>query len=146
MNPYSGLSVVYWLHMLATVIWIGSLAALSLLILPVARRTLDARAFSAFLNGIQQRLDPIAWLCLLVLVGTGLFQMSASPNYSGFLAIRGQWAFAILTKHIVFLGMTALSAYITSTPGVCCRLCGGWPYARRAARSCLRRTACSSAS
>lgn len=113
MNPYSGLSVIYWLHMLATVVWIGSLAAISLLILPVARRTLDARAFSAFLGGLQQRLDPLAWLSLVVLLGTGMFQMSASPHYSGFLAIRGQWAIAILTKHVVFLGMMALSAYVT---------------------------------
>ena len=113
MNPYSGLSVIYWLHMLATVVWIGSLAALSLLILPVARRTLDPAAFSAFLTGIQQRLDPLAWMSLVVLLGTGMFQMSANPNYSGFLAIRGQWAFAILTKHVVFLGMMALSAYVT---------------------------------
>jgi len=112
-NPYSGLSVIYWLHMLATVVWIGSLAAISLLILPVARRTLDARAFSAFLGGLQQRLDPLAWLSLVVLLGTGMFQMSASPHYSGFLAIRGQWAIAILTKHVVFLGMMALSAYVT---------------------------------
>jgi len=99
--------------MLATVVWIGSLAAISLLILPVARRTLDARAFSAFLGGLQQRLDPLAWLSLVVLLGTGMFQMSASPHYSGFLAIRGQWAIAILTKHVVFLGMMALSAYVT---------------------------------
>jgi uncharacterized membrane protein len=99
--------------MLATVVWIGSLAALSLLILPVARRTLDARAFSAFLNGLQQRLDPMAWLSLVILLGTGMFQMSANPNYSGFLAIRGQWAIAILTKHVIFLGMMALSAYVT---------------------------------
>lgn len=113
MNPYTGLSVVYWLHMLATVVWIGSLAALSLLILPVARRTLDREAFSAFLTGLQQRLDPLAWSSLVILLGTGMFQMSASPNYSGFLAIRGQWAIAILTKHVVFVGMTSLSAYVT---------------------------------
>ncbi len=99
--------------MLATVVWIGSLAALSLLILPVARRTLDRAAFSAFLGGLQQRLDPLAWMSLVVLLGTGMFQMSANPNYSGFLAIRGQWAIAILTKHLLFLGMMALSAYVT---------------------------------
>ena len=83
------------------------------MILPVARRTLDREAFSAFLTGLQQRLDPLAWSSLVILLGTGMFQMSASPNYSGFLAIRGQWAIAILTKHVVFVGMTSLSAYVT---------------------------------
>jgi uncharacterized membrane protein len=113
MIPYWGLSLIYWLHMLATVVWIGGLAALSLLILPVARRTLDPVAYSAFLSGLQQRLDPLAWMSLVVLVGTGLFQMSANPNYSGFLSIHNRWAAAILIKHVVFLGMAALSAYLT---------------------------------
>jgi uncharacterized membrane protein len=113
MIPDWGLSLIYWLHMLATVVWIGGLAALSLFILPVARRTLDPGSYSAFLNGLQQRLDPLAWLSLVVLIGTGMFQMSANPNYSGLLSIQNRWATAILIKHVVFLGMTALSAYLT---------------------------------
>jgi protein-S-isoprenylcysteine O-methyltransferase Ste14 len=58
-------------------------------------------------------LDPIAWLCLAVLVATGLFQMSANPNYSGLLAIDNSWAVAILVKHLVIVGMVAASAYQT---------------------------------
>ncbi len=107
------LSLAYWLHMLATVTWIGSLAALALLVLPAARRSLPGPAYAAFLVTLQRRLDPIGWLSLMVLVGTGLFQMSASPNYVGFLSIANPWAIAILIKHVVFLAMTATSASIT---------------------------------
>ncbi|HWQ83590.1 MAG TPA: CopD family protein, partial [Anaerolineales bacterium] len=62
---------------------------------------------------IQHRLDPIAWLCLAVLVATGLFQMSANPNYTGFLAVDNRWAAAILIKHLVIGIMVAVSAYQT---------------------------------
>jgi uncharacterized membrane protein len=112
-TPIWALSVTYWLHMLATVVWIGSLAALSLLVLPAAQKVLDAGAFAKLLDAIQRRLDPTAWICLLVLAGTGLFQMSASPSYQGFLSIRNTWAAAILIKHLVFLVMIAISAYLT---------------------------------
>ncbi len=111
--PVWALSLAYWLHMLATVTWIGGLAALTWLVLPAARRALQGTAYAEFLVSLQRRLDPLGWLSLLVLGGTGLFQMSASPNYKGFLAISNTWAAAILAKHLVFLAMTATSAVIT---------------------------------
>lgn len=112
-TPAWALSITYWLHMLATVVWIGSLAALVLLVLPAAQHTLDHKSFAGLLEAMQRRLEPIGWFCLIILTGTGLFQMSASHNYQGFLAIDNRWAVAILLKHIVFLLMVAASAYLT---------------------------------
>jgi uncharacterized membrane protein len=111
--PYWALSLIYWLHMLATVIWIGSLACLALLVLPAARKLPQDEHYAGFLSDLQRRLDPLGWVCLLVLVATGMFQMSANPNYSGFLAIDNRWAVAIFVKHVVFFGMTGVSAYLT---------------------------------
>ena len=113
LTPAWALSLAYWLHMLATVTWIGGLAAISLFVLPAARRTLDAGAYASFLQTIQKRLDPIAWLSLVILIATGMLQMSANPNYQGFLAIDNRWAAAILAKHLVILIMIGVSAYLT---------------------------------
>jgi uncharacterized membrane protein len=112
-TPFWALSLAYWLHMLATVAWIGGLVALVVLVLPAARRTLDANSFSRFLDHLQRRLDPLGWLSLAVLLATGLFQLSANPNYEGFLSISNRWAVSILIKHILFLGMIGISAYMT---------------------------------
>ncbi len=111
--PPAILALMYWLHMLATIAWLGGLSALSLFVLPAARKSLDATAFSSLLGRIQQRLQTAGWLSLAVLGATGMFQMSASPNYNGFLAIDNPWAAAILSKHIAVLVMVALSAYNT---------------------------------
>ena len=108
-----GLAIAYWLHMLATVFWIGGLAALVLLVLPAAQRSLDNEAFAKLLAGIQRRLEPLGWFCLALLAATGMFQMSESPHYQGFLAIQTTWAAAILVKHILFAVMVLLSAYLT---------------------------------
>lgn len=99
--------------MLATVLWIGALAVLSLLIIPIGRKNLQPEVFSSFLEAILRRLDPLAWLCLSILIVTGLFQMTGNPNYTGFLEISNRWAMAILIKHLVFLGMVGASAYMT---------------------------------
>ncbi|MDD5468964.1 MAG: CopD family protein [Anaerolineales bacterium] len=111
--PDWALSLAYWLHMLATVIWIGGLASLAIFVVPVAHATLPAGDYPRFLSKIQRRLDPLGWLCLLLLAGTGMFQMNANPNYVGLLAIDSRWALAILVKHLLFLGMAGVSAGLT---------------------------------
>jgi len=123
-TPTWALALIYALHMLSTVVWIGGLAALVTLVLPAAQRTLDIKSYAALLENIQRRLDPLGWFCLAVLAGTGMFQMSANPNYHGFMAINNRWAMAILLKHGGYLLMIGVSAYIS-----------GWllPNLRRAA-------------
>ncbi len=112
-TPFWALSIAFWLHMLATVAWIGGLVALVVLILPVARRVLDANNYSHFLENLQHRLDPLSWFSLAILLATGLFQLSSNPNYEGFLSISNRWAISILVKHILFFGMIVVSAYMT---------------------------------
>ncbi|MCL5429458.1 MAG: CopD family protein [Chloroflexi bacterium] len=111
--PHWALLVSFWLHMLATVVWIGGLAALALFVLPTMRRSLKAGEFAKWLTALNKRLDPIGWLSLGLLTFTGLVQMDANPNYAGFLAFSNPWSQAILLKHVAFLGMIAVSAYIT---------------------------------
>jgi len=115
MTPPSiwALSLAYWLHMLATVAWIGGLVTLSVLVLPAARQSLDDQAYTGLIGRLRRRLDPLGWASLLVLAATGMFQMSANPNYQGFLAIDNPWAVAILVKHLVFLAMIGVSAFLT---------------------------------
>ena len=104
------LTLLYWLHMLATVAWLGSLSGLALIFLPAARKSLDLPTYALLLGRIQPRVQQIGWLSLVILGATGMFQMSANPNYHGFLSIDTPWAKAILTKHLAVLVMVALSA------------------------------------
>lgn len=111
--PSWALALTYWLHMLATVTWIGSLASISLLILPAMRRSLDPETQLVFLEAMQKRLEPIAWFSMSLLVLTGLFQMSVNEHYDGFLSVSTQWSLAILTKHLLGIGMVVVSAIQT---------------------------------
>ena len=112
-TPTWALSIAYWFHMLATVTWIGGLAVLSLLVLPVADETLDGETYEKFLAGIRRRLDSLGWFSIVVLLASGMLQMSANPNYEGFLSISGLWAGAILIKHALFGIMVTLIGYYT---------------------------------
>src|SRR5688500_6312675 len=111
--PSWALALTYWLHLLATVSWVGSLAAISFLILPAMQRSLNPETQLVFLEAMQKRLEPIAWFSMSLLVLTGLFQMSVNPHYDGFLSTSTQWSLAILTKHILGIVMVVVSALQT---------------------------------
>lgn len=111
--PDWALTLAFWLHMLATIAWIGPLAALALFLIPIGRRSLAPDDFADLLTEVQRRLDPLAWFSLVTLVATGLIQMSGNPNYEGLLSINNRWAAAILAKHVAFAGMIAVSAAMT---------------------------------
>ena len=107
------LAIIFWLHMLATVTWIGSLAAINLLVLPASTRTLKLVDQLSFIAAVQKRLEPLAWFCMGLLLVTGLFQLSTSPHYDGFLNTSTQWSLAILVKHGLAIVMVIVSAIQT---------------------------------
>lgn len=96
--------------MAATVVWIGGLF-FQALVLPPALRRLAERG--QVLEALQRRFQPLAWLSLAVLIGTGLIQMSANPNYTGVLSIENSWSRAILAKHLAVGVMVVVGVYQT---------------------------------
>lgn len=107
------LTGAYWLHMAATVVWIGGLFFQSAILHP----SLDGKSSNnealRLLRRVRRRFQPLSWLSLAVLVGTGLIQMSASPNYQGLLGLGNRWAAAIFVKHIVIVLMVGAAALQT---------------------------------
>ena len=111
--PAWALALTFWLHLLATVTWVGSLAGVSFLVLPAMERSLNSETQLVFIEAMQKRLEPIAWFCMSLLLVTGLFQMSVNPHYDGFLSTSTQWSLAILAKHLLGIIMVVVSAIQT---------------------------------
>jgi uncharacterized membrane protein len=111
--PFPLLAFFYWLHMLATVVLVGSLSALSRLLLPAMRRSLSERDQVSLMDALQRRLEPLVWFCLGLLIVTGLFQMSVHPNYNGLLATGTRWSLALFVKHLMVVLILVVSAVQT---------------------------------
>lgn len=113
-HPSTGiLALLYALHMLATVLWLGGTGALLLWVIPFLQKTQPPEKRAALLENLQRRFDPLVWLCFIVLAATGMFQMSAHPRYQGLLAIENRWATALFIKHLLFIGMGGINTALT---------------------------------
>ncbi|MGH2523015.1 MAG: CopD family protein [Anaerolineales bacterium] len=107
------LALAFWLHMVATTVWVGGLALMALVVWPGARAALGpGPQLAELLRAWQRRFNPLAWVSLAVLIVTGLVQMSANKNYDGFLNIANPWTAAILAKHLAVGGMVLIGGYM----------------------------------
>ena len=111
--PNWALTISYWIHLLATVVWLGGMVSVALFILPYVQNKLPLEEREPILSKLQVTLNSIGWFCVFLLAGTGLFQMSAHPSYQGFLAIDNNWAIAILIKHILIIVMVIAMGYLS---------------------------------
>lgn len=103
------LAASYWVHLLSTVVWLGGIAMMALIAWPALRQgTLSSNQWFQ----LQKRLLPWVNASLILLLITGFIQMTNDENYSGFLAIDSLWAGAMLFKHIAYLGMVIIAAYL----------------------------------
>lgn len=103
------LAISYWIHLLATVVWLGGLALMALVAWPALRQgRLDSNQWF----GLQKGLSPWANVSLVLLLITGFVQMTNDGNYTGFLSVDSLWAWAILLKHVAFVALVALTAYV----------------------------------
>ncbi|HET6443104.1 MAG TPA: CopD family protein, partial [candidate division Zixibacteria bacterium] len=98
-----------WFHLLATVVWLGGLVSMAIIAWPkVRQRILSADQWVT----VQKRFTPWANASLVILWVTGFLQMTADPNYEGFLTVDSLWAKAILIKHLAVIGMMIFGIYI----------------------------------
>ena len=105
------LALSYFLHLVATVVWIGGLVIMAIVVWPGLRRAAsDEAAFARAIEAIDARFRPLSGLSLAVLVVTGFIQMTASKNYKGFLDFSNVWAQVILLKHVSIIGMIVVGA------------------------------------
>ena len=93
--PAWALTLSYGLHLLATVALVGGLFTQAILVLPAASQDTASRAELAMARRISKRFQPIAWLSLAILAGTGMLQMTGNPSYRGFVAIENPWSAAL---------------------------------------------------
>lgn len=111
--PVWALSISYLVHLVATVVWLGGLFTMTIFILPFIQENFAPDQKEKVLTTIQTKLNPLGWLCLFILTGTGMFQMSEHPAYEGFLTIDNSWAIAIFIKHLFIILMVIAMGYTT---------------------------------
>jgi uncharacterized membrane protein len=103
------LALSHFLHLVATVVWIGGLVLMTVVVWPETRALIarhdEHKILLDLMDRMRKKFYPLANLSLVVLTVTGLFQMDRDPHYDGLFQFTNDWTRVILLKHVAVLGM-----------------------------------------
>ncbi len=91
--------LITWVHLAAAIVLIGGLLYSQLVLTPVARDTPSDLKSREVVRLSGRRFRTIAWVCLILLILTGAYQML---NESGFARIETTWGVVLMLKLLLF--------------------------------------------
>jgi uncharacterized membrane protein len=101
------LSLSYWLHSLATVVFIGYFVVLAAVVLPVLSKPENGPALSQ----VSKRSRWWMYAALLVFLVTGAYLTLVDPQYMGLGNFKSIWAVLMLLKHLLLLVMAGMAGW-----------------------------------
>lgn len=104
------LATSYWIHLIATVIWIGGIYFILFIAIPSAKNILGGEA-GKLMGEISKRFTPIANYSILLLFITGVALTGLNKQFSGIGIFENKWTLILAIKHIIVLGMVVIHFY-----------------------------------
>src|SRR4030065_2730983 len=104
------LAVSFWLHLVATVTWIGGIVFILFIAIPTAKQVLGAEA-GKLMGEISKRFTPIANYNIILLIVTGVVLTAVNKQFSGIGNFGNSWFLGLIVKHVLVLGMVAVHFY-----------------------------------
>ncbi|HDL19097.1 MAG TPA: hypothetical protein ENH29_08585 [Bacteroidetes bacterium] len=105
-------SLSNFLHILATVVWIGGIVMILLVILPGAKVVLESKSLvSKLMKDISKRFTFMANISIIVLIITGIIITKYNKNFTGFLDFDNYVNIVIFIKHLFVAAMVIIHFY-----------------------------------
>ncbi len=103
-------TVVLFVHNLCTVLWVGGMMALGLSVMPSAKQVLGmGPQTKKLMDTIQKHLSRIVYVCIVLLIATGMLMAKRSPAFHGLFHFGNPYATALSIKHILTILMVAIA-------------------------------------
>ena len=104
------ISLFYWLHAMATVVFIGHFVLLAVIYLPVLAKSGNG----SVLSEISKRSRSWMYASLIIFIVTGIYLMIVDPNYRGVGNFSNLWAVMMLIKHILIVAMIGMGFFFNA--------------------------------
>jgi uncharacterized membrane protein len=104
------LAAASWLHLIATVIWIGGIAFILFIAMPSARQVMGADA-GKLMGEVSKRFTPVANYSIAILVLTGAVMAVLNNRFSSSAIPENNWIIVLAVKHILVLTMIVIHFY-----------------------------------
>ena len=100
----------YWIHLVATVLWIGGITFILFIAIPSSKQVLGADA-GKLMGEIAKRFTPLANYSIAFMIITGIALAGLNKESSGFEILKNNWTMVLTLKHILVFGMIVIHFY-----------------------------------
>ncbi|MHB1325189.1 MAG: CopD family protein [Thermoleophilia bacterium] len=104
------LAAASWLHLIATVVWIGGIAFILFIAMPSARQIMGTDA-GKLMGDISRRFTPVANYSIALLVLTGAAMAVLNNRFSSSTILDNNWIIILAAKHILVFTMIVIHFY-----------------------------------
>lgn len=105
------LSAMNWLHLLATVVWIGGVFINVLVLSPAAKESLEPPMMMRLWGGVMKRFRMMVYVSMAIFIGTGIVMMFMNSAYETF-DFGDTWTLFLVIKHILVLILIIVGIYM----------------------------------
>lgn len=100
----------YWIHLIATVTWLGGIIFTLFVAIPSARQVLGAES-GKVMGEISKRFTPLANYSIMLLVITGVALAGLNNDFTGIRVLENMWAITLVLKLILVFTMVSIHFY-----------------------------------
>ena len=105
------LSIVHWLHLLGTVMWLGGLATNILVLLPAAGKVLDPPMAGKLMGAVMKRFRPFIYSSMILLLISGVIMSIFGKSHAGVGQSGDLWIIISAIKHGIILVFIIMAVY-----------------------------------
>lgn len=110
------ITVMNWLHLFATVAWIGGITTMIFVVGPSVRSALEPPAMGKLMIFLAKKMKNMAYMSGAILIVTGVVLQVMDPAYAGY-GFGNRWAAVLVIKHIFTLIMIVIGIYVSEVIG-----------------------------
>jgi len=100
----------YWIHLAATVLWIGGILFIIFIAIPSSKQVLGAES-GKLMGDISKRFTPLANYSIILLFVSGIVLAGLNKQFSGVSILESNWTMVLILKLVLFFSMTAIHFY-----------------------------------
>lgn len=103
------LSLINWLHLLATAAWIGGFFKVIFILIPTVQEKLGPAYQEDFIDSYMKRDRILTYIAIVTLGVTGMLMTTFNRHYLGLMQFGNLWCLVSLIKHIVIVVLLILT-------------------------------------
>ena len=104
-------TLIDWLHIMATVIWIGGMFTNMIILRPAAIKALNPADAGRLIGAVMKRFRVIVYVSIVLLGVTGIPLKIINENYISIINFENNWEIVSFIKHICYGILVILAVY-----------------------------------